>query len=106
MDITELIRGIEITETGWSGREAEIQEDFMWGIGPEALYQMTRAEYKTEPDKIAVNLLVSKFMTTIMDTKLRDKLMKEKKLELKKTIKVIKQNTCEKKTEKTPYRKL
>ena len=24
------------------------------GIGPEALYQMTRTEYKSEPDKIAV----------------------------------------------------
>ena len=47
MDITELIRGAEITQTGWSGKEAEIQEDFIWGIGPEALYQMTRAEYKT-----------------------------------------------------------
>ena len=29
MDITELIRGIEITQTGWSGKEAEIQELFI-----------------------------------------------------------------------------
>ena len=141
MDITELIRGAKITQTGWSGKEAEIQEDFIWGIGPEALYQKTRAEYKTEPDKKAVtdlirlfneyflpkrntyhnrgeffwtrqiesetpedfwrrlieiekdcafegitaeDLLISKFMTAITDTKLRDKLMNGKKLELKK----------------------
>ena len=157
MDITELIRGAEMKQTGWTGKEAEIQEDFIWGIGPEALYQMTRAEYKTEPDRIAVkdlirlfneyflpkrntyhnrgeffwtkqtesetpedfwrrlieikkecafegitaeDLLISKFMTAIMDTKLRDKLMKEKKLELKKTIEMIKQNTYERKSEK------
>ena len=157
MDITELIRGAEITQTGWSAKEAEIQEDFIWGIGPEALYQMTRAEYKTEPDKIAIkdlirlfneyflpkrntyhnrgeffwtrqtkpetpedfwrrlieiekecafegitaeDLLISKFMTAITDTKLRDKLMKEKKLELKKTIEMIKQNTYERKIRK------
>ena len=157
MDITELIRGTEMTQTGWSGKETEIQEDFIWGIGPEALYQMTRAKYKTEPDKIAVkdlirlfneyflqkrntyhnrgglfwtrqtesetpedfwrrlieiekecafegitaeDLLISKFMTAITDTKLRDKLMKEKKLELKKTIEMIKQKTYERKNQK------
>ena len=61
MDITELIRGAEMTQTGWSGKETEIQEDFIWGIGPEALYQMTRAEYKTEPDKIAVKDLIRLF---------------------------------------------
>ena len=151
MDITELKRGAEMTQTGWAGKEAEIQEDFIWGIGPEALYQMTRAEYKTEPDRIAVkdrirlfsdfskrntyhnrgdffwtkqtesetpedywrrlieiekecafeeitaeDLLISKFMTAITDTKLRDNLMKVKKLELKKKIKMIKQTRKEK----------
>ena len=157
MDITELIRGAEMTQTGWTGKEAEVQEAFIWGIGLEALYQMTRAEYKTEPDRIAVkdlirlfneyflpkrntyhnrgeffwtkqtqsetpedfwrrlieiekecafegitaeDLLISKFMTAITDTKLRDKLMKEKKLELKKTIEMIKQNTYERKNRK------
>ena len=135
MDISELIRGAEMTQTGWSGKEPDIQEDFKWGIGPEALHQMTRAEYKTEPDTIAVkdlirlfneyflpkrntyhnrgeffwkkqtesetpedfwrrlieiekecaferitaeDMLISKFMTAITDTKLRDELMKEK----------------------------
>ena len=39
-------------------------------------------------------------MTAITDKKLRDKLMKEKSLELKKTIELIKQNTYEKKNEK------
>ena len=41
-------------------------------------------------------------MTAITDTKLRDKLMKEKKLELKKTIEMIKQNTYERKNRKKP----
>ena len=61
MDITELIRGAEMTQTGWTGKEAEIQEDLIWGIGPEALYQMTRAEYKTEPDRIVVKDLIRLF---------------------------------------------
>ena len=39
-------------------------------------------------------------MTAITDTKLRDKVMKEKKLELKKTIEMIKQNTYERKNRK------
>ena len=58
MDLTELIRGIGRRQTGWSGKEAGIQEDFIWGIGPEALYQMTRAEHRTEPYKIAVRDLI------------------------------------------------
>ena len=119
---------------------------------------MTRAEYKTNPDKIAIKdlfrlfneyflpkkntyhnrreffwtkqtetetledfwrrlieivkecnfenitteeLLISNFMTAITDRKIRDKLIKEKKPEMKKTIEMIKQNTYEKKPQKT-----
>ena len=52
MDITGQLRGIEITQTGWSGKEAEIQEDFTLGIGPEALYQMTyQRNTKQNPTK-------------------------------------------------------
>ena len=39
-------------------------------------------------------------MTAITDKKLRDKTLKEKKGELKKTTKIIKQNTYEKKNNK------
>ena len=141
----------------WATKENQIQDDFKRGIGPEALYQMTRAEYKTDPDRIAIKdlirlfneyflpkrntyhnrgeffwakqteaetredfwrrlieikkecnfesitaeeLLISKFMTAITDKKLRDKLMKEKKPEMKKTIEMIQQNTYEKKNNK------
>ena len=126
-------------------------------MGPEALYQITRAEYETEPDSIKVKdlirlfteiympkrntyhnrgdffwakqtedetpeefcrrlieiekecnfnaisaeeLLISKYLTAITDKKLRDKRMKEKTLELKKIIELIKQNTYEKKKKK------
>ena len=141
IDITPLIKGEDVTETGWTGKEKAIQEDFIWGVGPEALYQITRAEYKTDPDSIKIedlirlfleyylpkrntyhnrgdffwakqteeetpedfwrrlieiekecnfniitaeDLLISKYMTAITDKKLRDKLMNEKTLELKK----------------------
>ena len=154
IDIAELIRRTDITQNGWAETENEIQEDFIWGIGPKALYQITLAEYKTETDKInikdlirifnecflskrntyhnrgefvwtrqseaetledfwrrlieieenctfegetAKKLLISKFMTAVTVTKLRDKLMKEKKMELRKTIEMIKQNTYENK---------
>ena len=130
-------------------------------MGPEALYQITRAEYKTEPDSIKIKdlirlytehyipkrntyhnrgdffwakqsenetpkefwrrlieikkecnfgtisaeeLLISKYMTAITDKKLRDKVMKEKTLELKKTLKMIKQNTYEKENQKNTRR--
>ena len=54
IDIAELMRGAEMTQTGWPKKQTEIQEDFTWGIGPEALYQMTRTMYKTELDKIPI----------------------------------------------------
>ena len=39
-------------------------------------------------------------MTAIIDEKIRDKMMREKTLKLKKTIEIIKQNTYEKKNKK------
>ena len=157
IDITPLLKGENITDANWNGKEQAVQEDFIWGVGPEALYQIPRAEYKTEPDSIKVKdlirlftefympkrntyhnrgdffwakqtedetpeefwkrlieiekecnfnaisaeeLLISKYMTAITDKKLRDKIMKEKTLELKKIIELIKQNTYEKKNKK------
>ena len=148
IDITPLMKGEEITN--WSGKEQTVQEDFIWGVRPEALYQITRAEYKTEPDSIKIldlmwlftefympkrntyhnrgdffgakqteeetpeefwrrlieiekecnfntisaeELLISKYMTAITDKKLRDKIMKEKTLEIKKIVELMKQNT-------------
>ena len=61
IDISELIRGVEMTHNCWTEKETEVKEDFIWGRGPEALYQMTRAEYKTEQDKIAVKDLIRLF---------------------------------------------
>ena len=46
------MKGEEITN--WSGKKQTVLEDFIWGVGPEALYQITRAEYKTEPDSIKI----------------------------------------------------
>ena len=41
IDIAPLIKGEEVTESGWSGEENLIQEDFIRGVGPETLYQIT-----------------------------------------------------------------
>ena len=40
----------------------------------------------------AEELLIPKYMTAITDTNLRDKIMKEKTLELKKIVELLKQN--------------
>ena len=63
IDITPLIK--EVTDSGWSGKKELIQDDFIWGVGPEALYQRTRAEYKTEPDSIKIKDLIRLFIETI-----------------------------------------
>ena len=73
--------------------EAQTPEDFwrrLIEIGKECNFESITAE----------ELLISKFMTAITDKKLRDKLIKEKKPEMKKTIDMIKQNTYEKKNNK------
>ena len=54
----------------------------------------------------AEDLLISEFMSTNTDTKLPDKIMKEKELDLKKTNELIKQNTNRDKIRKTQNRKL
>ena len=61
IDITPLLKGENITDANWNGKEQAVQEDFIRGVGPEALYQITRAEYKTEPDSIKVKDLIRLF---------------------------------------------
>ena len=51
IDTTPLLKGEHITDTEWTGKESAYQEDFIWEV-PQALYQITRAENKTEPDSI------------------------------------------------------
>ena len=41
--------------------KSEVQEDYIWSIGPEELYQKTREYYKTEQDKIANEHLIQLF---------------------------------------------
>ena len=50
-----------MTQTDWATKESQIQDNFVWGIGPEALYQMTRAEYKNELEKMAIKDLIRFF---------------------------------------------
>ena len=61
IDIAPLLKEEDITDTGWTGKEQLIQEHFLWGVGLEALYQITRAEYKTEPNSIKVKDLIRLF---------------------------------------------
>ena len=58
MDITPLLKAEDITDSGWGAKEQAIQEDLIWGMGPEALFQITRAEYKTDPDSKKIKDLI------------------------------------------------
>ena len=55
---TEVLKGEDITDSGRTGKETTVQEDFLWLVGPEALHQITRAEYKAEPDSINLKDLI------------------------------------------------
>ena len=41
-----------MTQNEWATKENQIQDDFVWGIG---------AEYKTDPDRIAIKDLIRLF---------------------------------------------
>ena len=51
----------DVTEKGWTGQEQAIQKDVRRGVGPGALYHITRAEYETEPNSIEVKDLIRLF---------------------------------------------
>ena len=61
IDITPLIKTEDMTNSGWSGKEQLVQEDFIWGVGPETLYQIARGEYKAEPESIKIEHLIRLF---------------------------------------------
>ena len=54
-------KGEDITQTGWNEKEQAIQEGYIWAVEPNALYQINRAEYKTEPDIIQIKDLIGLF---------------------------------------------
>ena len=61
IDIAPLLKGENITNADWNGKEQAVQEDFIWGVGPETPYQITSAEDKTEPDSIKMKDLIRLF---------------------------------------------
>ena len=82
--------------------------DFFWAkqteeeTPEEFCTRLTEIEKECNFDTIsAEKLLILKCLTAITDKKLQDKIMKEKTLELKKIIELIKQNTYEKNKKNT-----
>ena len=140
----------------WNTQEEKIQQGFLSALRPEATQQITRIEYRTEPDKnkivkllklynryylpkrdeynsrgdffrakqrdtetpesnlekllelekecnfpeFSTKLPISKFITSITYRKLRDKLLKEKYLDIPKVVEQIQQNTYDRKNKK------
>ena len=58
IDITPLLKGEDITDTEWTGKNAATQKHFIWGVGPEASYQIPRAEYKPELNSTKIKDLI------------------------------------------------
>ena len=52
------------------------------------------------------DILISKFITSITDKKLREKLIREKTLELKTTIELLTQNSYDRRNKNPPYHPL
>ena len=61
IDIAPLIKGDEITQNSWPANEQAIQEEFIGGVEPEALNQITRAELKTEQHILKIKDLIRLF---------------------------------------------
>ena len=34
-ELAPLLKGEDVIDTGWTGKEKIIQEDFLWGVGPD-----------------------------------------------------------------------
>ena len=60
-DISLLLKREDVNESGWIGKEQFIQKAFICGVGPEALHQIARAEYKTQPDSVKIKDLIRLF---------------------------------------------
>ena len=58
IDIGPLIKEKTTTETEWDRKEEEIEQNFVWVLGPETTHQKTRSEYRTESDKIKIDKLI------------------------------------------------
>ena len=58
INVTPLLKAQDVTDTNWAGKEQAIQEDFIWGVGSEALFQVNRAEYETDQDSINIKNLI------------------------------------------------
>ena len=130
IDITPLLKRENITNANWNGKEPNTikvkdmirfftecyrpkrnnyhnRGDFCWEkqTEDETPVEFWRPLIEIEKECnfnaiTAEEMLTSKYMTAITDKKIRDKIMKEKTLELKKIIELIKQNTYEKKNKK------
>ena len=47
-----------MTGTEWITKEKKVQQDFLSALEPEATHQITRSEYRTQPDKIKTDKLI------------------------------------------------
>ena len=54
-DIGPLIKEKTLNGTEWEEEEEKIQQDFLLAVGPEARHQITRYEYRTEPDNFKID---------------------------------------------------
>ena len=42
----------------WNTKQENIQQEFLWALGLEETHQMTKSEYRTDPDNIKIDKLI------------------------------------------------
>ena len=42
----------------WNTKQEKIQQDFLWALRTKARHQITRSEYRTDPDNIKIDKLI------------------------------------------------
>ena len=55
IDIGPLIKEYMTGTDERNTKQEKIQQDFLWALGPEATHQITRSEYRSDPDNIKRN---------------------------------------------------
>ena len=61
----------------WSTKEEKIQQDFLWALRPKATHQITKSDYRTDPDNIKIDKLKKNYITDIIYRKETNKNQEE-----------------------------
>ena len=61
IDRGQLIEEETLTGAEVNRKEEKTKQDFPWALGPETNHQITRSEYRNEPDKVNSDKLIKSY---------------------------------------------